>query len=182
MARGQFLRQARPGEAKGQIPAEASNALFRGAVGQSGDAVALAMGTGANTLFGEAAKSLRRRAIGLRRQVWADRPGNTGVCRMDTARFVSLLSASTVRAFAGSLRLICPLLNFSYAIMSRATRSVRMALSREQNLAASRLEASAQVQAAVAARHARNASSRKTRSVRRDVRWRWTLNVFWTAA
>ena len=39
-----------------------------------------------------------------------------------------------------------------------------------------------QVQAAVAARHVRNASARKTRSVRRDVRWRWTLNVFWTAA
>src|SRR5208282_1064657 len=58
----------------------------------------------------------------------------------------------------------------------------RRALSREQNLAASRLEASAQVQAAVAARHVRNASSRKTRSVRRDVRWRWTLNVLWTAA
>jgi hypothetical protein len=30
-------------------------------------------------------------------------------------------------------------------------------------------------QAAVAARHVRNASSRKTQSVRRDVRWRWTL-------
>ena len=56
------------------------------------------------------------------------------------------------------------------------------ALSREQNLAASRLEASAQVHATVAARHVRNASSRETRSVRRDVRWRWTLNVFWTAA
>jgi len=25
-------------------------------------------------------------------------------------------------------------------------------------------------------------SSRRTRSVRRDVRWRWTLKVFWTAA
>jgi hypothetical protein len=38
------------------------------------------------------------------------------------------------------------------------------------------------VHAAVAARHVRNASSRRTRSVRRDVRWRWTLNVLWTAA
>jgi hypothetical protein len=37
-------------------------------------------------------------------------------------------------------------------------------------------------QAAVAARHVRNASSRRTRSVWRDVRWRWTLNVLWTAA
>ena len=48
----------RPGETQGLSPAEASNALFRGAVGLSGDAVALAVGTGANTLFGEAAKSL----------------------------------------------------------------------------------------------------------------------------
>jgi DNA replication protein DnaC len=38
------------------------------------------------------------------------------------------------------------------------------------------------VQAAVAVRHVRNASSLRTRSVRRDVRWRWTLNVLWTAA
>jgi SOS response associated peptidase (SRAP) len=44
------------------------------------------------------------------------------------------------------------------------------------------IEVSAQVQAAVAARQVRNASSLRTRSVRRDVRWRWTLNVFWTAA
>jgi hypothetical protein len=35
----------------------------------------------------------------------------------------------------------------------------------------------AELQAAVAARHVRNASSLRTRSVRRDVRWRWTLNV-----
>jgi len=52
----------RPGEAKGHTPAEASNALFRGAVALSGDAVALAVGTGANTLFGEAAKSLNAAA------------------------------------------------------------------------------------------------------------------------
>ena len=38
------------------------------------------------------------------------------------------------------------------------------------------------LQAAVAARHVRNASSRRTLSVRRDVKWRWTLKVFWTAA
>src|SRR5208337_3146352 len=36
--------------------------------------------------------------------------------------------------------------------------------------------------AAVAVRHVRNASSLRTRSVLRDVRWRWTLNVLWTAA
>ena len=51
-----------PGEAKGQTAAEASNALFRGAVCQTGDAVALAVGTGPNTLFGEAAKSLNAAA------------------------------------------------------------------------------------------------------------------------
>jgi DNA polymerase IV len=47
---------------------------------------------------------------------------------------------------------------------------------------ARRLEVPTQVQAAVAACHVRKACSRKTRSVRRDVRWRWTLKVFWTAA
>jgi pimeloyl-ACP methyl ester carboxylesterase len=56
------------------------------------------------------------------------------------------------------------------------------ALSRELNLVAPRLEVRAQVQAAVAARHVRNASSLRTRSVRREVRWRWTLNGLWTAA
>src|SRR5262249_18515171 len=35
-----------------------SNALFRGAVVQTGEATALALGTGANTVFGEAAKAL----------------------------------------------------------------------------------------------------------------------------
>ncbi|RBP18337.1 Mg2+-importing ATPase [Roseiarcus fermentans] len=52
----------RPGEAQGQTPAEAGNALFRGAVGLTGEAVGLAVGTGANTLFGEAAKSLNAAA------------------------------------------------------------------------------------------------------------------------
>jgi hypothetical protein len=56
------------------------------------------------------------------------------------------------------------------------------ALSRELNLAPRNLEVLVRAQAAVAARHVRNASSRRTRSVRRDVRWRWTLNVLWTAA
>ena len=56
------------------------------------------------------------------------------------------------------------------------------ALSRELILVARRLECPVRTQAAVAARHVRMASSRKTRSVRRDVRWRWTLKVFWTAA
>jgi Mg2+-importing ATPase len=48
----------RPGEVKAETAAEATNALFRGAVAQTGEATALAIGTGANTLFGEAAKSL----------------------------------------------------------------------------------------------------------------------------
>ena len=56
------------------------------------------------------------------------------------------------------------------------------ALSRELILVARRLESPVRTQAAVAARHVRMASSRKTRSVRRDVRWRWTSKVFWTAA
>ena len=57
-----------------------------------------------------------------------------------------------------------------------------LAVSRELNLAARNLEVPVLVHAAVAARHVWNASSRRTRSVRRDVRWRWTLKVFWTAA
>ncbi len=48
----------RPGEVETETAAEASNALFRGSVAQTGEAVALAVGTGANTLFGEAALSL----------------------------------------------------------------------------------------------------------------------------
>ena len=46
----------------------------------------------------------------------------------------------------------------------------------------SQLEVPVLAHAAVAARHVWNASSRRTRSVRREVRWRWTLKVFWTAA
>ena len=57
-----------------------------------------------------------------------------------------------------------------------------MALSRELNLVARNLEVPVLAHAAVAARHVWNASSRRTRSVRRDVRWRWTLKVLWTAA
>jgi hypothetical protein len=63
--------------------------------------------------------------------------------------------------------------------VQRALRSRRPALSRELNLAARRLEVPAQVQDAVAACHVPNASSRKARSVRRDVRWRWTLKIPW---
>ena len=47
-----------PGASAAETAAEASNALFRGAVVQTGDAIALAVGTGAKTLFGEAAASL----------------------------------------------------------------------------------------------------------------------------
>ena len=49
-------------------------------------------------------------------------------------------------------------------------------------LAAGTPEAEVRSQAAVDPRRVRKASSRKTRSVRRDVRWRWTLKLFWTAA
>ncbi len=48
----------RPGVVQADTAAEASNALFRGAVTQTGEATAIAIGTGVNTLFGEAAKSL----------------------------------------------------------------------------------------------------------------------------
>jgi Mg2+-importing ATPase len=48
----------RPGVSQGQSPAEAGNALFRGSVAQTGEATALAIGTGPNTLFGKAATSL----------------------------------------------------------------------------------------------------------------------------
>ncbi len=51
-----------PGVAKTDAPAEASNALFRGSVAQTGEATALAVGTGANTLFGKAALSLNAAA------------------------------------------------------------------------------------------------------------------------
>ncbi len=48
----------RPGDVQLDTASAASNALFRGAVAQTGEAIALAIGTGANTLFGEAASSL----------------------------------------------------------------------------------------------------------------------------
>jgi hypothetical protein len=44
------------------------------------------------------------------------------------------------------------------------------------------LEVRTRAQAAVAARQVRNALSRRTRSVRREVRWRWTLKVLRTTA
>ena len=56
------------------------------------------------------------------------------------------------------------------------------ALSREPEFATRSPEVTARAHAAVAARHVRNALSLRTRSVSRDVRWRWTLNVLWTAA
>jgi len=48
----------RPGLVTADSAAEASNSLFRGSVAQTGDAVALAVATGADTLFGQAAQSL----------------------------------------------------------------------------------------------------------------------------
>ena len=48
----------RPGDVQTEAASEATNALFRGAVVQTGEAVAMAVGTGANTLFGKAALSL----------------------------------------------------------------------------------------------------------------------------
>ncbi len=48
----------RPGQVAADSAADASNALFRGSVAQTGEATALAVGTGVNTLFGAAARSL----------------------------------------------------------------------------------------------------------------------------
>ena len=56
--------EKRPGTVAERTAAEASNALFRGAVAQTGEATALVVGTGAATLFGTAAAALNE-AIGL---------------------------------------------------------------------------------------------------------------------
>ena len=50
--------EKRPGAVAATTPGEASNALFRGAVGQTGEAIALAVGTGRATVFGAAASAL----------------------------------------------------------------------------------------------------------------------------
>ena len=54
--------EKRPGSVTAASPAEASNALFRGAVAQTGEAVALVAATGAATVFGAAAASLAEAA------------------------------------------------------------------------------------------------------------------------
>src|SRR5208283_340657 len=66
--------------------------------------------------------------------------------------------------------------------MTHLRQQGRAALSRESEFATRSPEVTARAHAAVAARHVRNASPLRTRSVLRDVRWRWTLNVLWTAA
>ena len=50
--------EKRPGTVTARNAGEASNALFRGAVAQTGEALALVVGTGRKTLFGAAASSL----------------------------------------------------------------------------------------------------------------------------
>ncbi len=50
--------EKRTGPVTGTTAAEASNALFRGSVAQTGEAIALVIGTGRNTLFGAAASAL----------------------------------------------------------------------------------------------------------------------------
>ncbi|AWB25873.1 magnesium-translocating P-type ATPase [Methylobacterium currus] len=54
--------EKRPGLVAAASPAEATNALFRGAVAQSGEAVALVAATGRDTVFGAAAASLAAEA------------------------------------------------------------------------------------------------------------------------
>ncbi|KTT68288.1 magnesium-translocating P-type ATPase [Sphingomonas sanguinis] len=48
----------KPGTVMGETAAEATNALFRGAIAQTGSATALVVGTGRGTLFGSAAAAL----------------------------------------------------------------------------------------------------------------------------
>ncbi len=50
--------EKRPGEVSGTSAGDASNALFRGSVAQTGEAIALVVGTGRNTVFGAAASAL----------------------------------------------------------------------------------------------------------------------------
>ncbi|MEP7295269.1 MAG: magnesium-translocating P-type ATPase [Burkholderiales bacterium] len=50
--------EKRPGAATGASAGEASNAVFRGAVAQTGEAIALVVGTAASTVFGAAASAL----------------------------------------------------------------------------------------------------------------------------
>jgi P-type Mg2+ transporter len=50
--------EKRPGVVTSASPGEASNALFRGAVAQTGEAIALAVNTGRRTVFGAAASAL----------------------------------------------------------------------------------------------------------------------------
>ena len=50
--------EKRAGVATGASPGEASNALFRGSVAQTGEAIALVVGTGRLTVFGAAASAL----------------------------------------------------------------------------------------------------------------------------
>jgi Mg2+-importing ATPase len=50
--------EKRPGAVVGPSPSEASNALFRGAVAQTGEAIALVVTTGRATIFGAAAAAL----------------------------------------------------------------------------------------------------------------------------
>ncbi|MBO1325496.1 magnesium-translocating P-type ATPase [Acetobacter sp. TBRC 12305] len=50
--------EKRPGTVAAQSPADATNAVFRGAVAQTGEATALVVGTGRATLFGSAAAIL----------------------------------------------------------------------------------------------------------------------------
>lgn len=54
--------EKRPGTSEAISASQASNALFRGAVAQTGEATALAVGTGRATLFGSAAAALAENA------------------------------------------------------------------------------------------------------------------------
>jgi Mg2+-importing ATPase len=55
--------EKRPGAVDAKSPGEASNALFRGAVAQTGEAIALAVNTGRATMFGAAASALAQAQV-----------------------------------------------------------------------------------------------------------------------
>jgi hypothetical protein len=96
--------------------------------------------------------------------------GRLGVLVRELAMFVSLVGVllslfvlAEIVVVSGLMMTMCGGVVMSRRLMMMlAGRMLRGVLSRELNV--------------------RNASSRRTRSVWRDVRWRWTLNVLWTAA
>ena len=135
---------------------------------------------------------------GSRAQAWIASPVLSRHWRIRAANMASPRSSNSAsllewRICCGSSRiavfillqlrsLVQPIQLESATSRWKVLRASLRALSRELNLAVRNLEVPTRAQAAVAARQVRNASSRRTRSVRREVRWRWTLKVLRTTA